>query len=226
MMSIKPFGQERSYHVLVDQRAFLGVPNFLDVVSNLAFVLVGAIGLRFCFKDTLQGACWSWRVFFAGVGLVGLGSAYYHWAPANATLLWDRLPMTIGFMGLFTALLSEHIDCRIEKYLLLPAILAGFASVIYWYCFDDLRFYAGIQSISLLTVPLVLFLFRGRYTRRMLLLVALFAYVLAKVAEMYDREVFAFTRQHLSGHTLKHLLAALACFAVYAMLKARKPLNA
>lgn len=42
-------------------------------------------------------------VLFAGVLLTSAGSTWYHLAPTNDSLVWDRLPMTLGFMGLFAA---------------------------------------------------------------------------------------------------------------------------
>jgi hypothetical protein len=98
----------------------------------------------------------------------------------------------------------------------------GLSSVIYWHWFDDLRFYVWIQFIPLLIVPILMALFRPRYSHQWLLLVALACYMLAKLSEAYDREVFVFTQSLFSGHTLKHLLAALGCFSVLMMLKMRK----
>ncbi len=164
----------------------------------------------------------SWLTFFIGVALVFFGSAYYHWEPRSDRLVWDRLPMTVGFMGLFVALLGEAVDERFARVLLIPALLAGIASVLYWYYFDDLRFYAWVQFVPLLCIPVILILFRGRYTRQWLLLVALGCYGVAKVFEAFDRQIFQFTNECVSGHTLKHLWAAIGCYSVYCMLKSRK----
>jgi hypothetical protein len=89
LMLSQRFGQDPAYHGLADRRVILGIPNFGDVVSNVAFLLVGAAGLRLCAKRRLPGARASWTVFFLGVALVSVGSAYYHWAPDNRTLVWD-----------------------------------------------------------------------------------------------------------------------------------------
>ncbi len=97
--------------------------------------------------------------------------------------------------------------------------------MLYWHWFDDLRFYYWIQLIPLLTVPAVMALFRPRYSHQWLLLLALACYVLAKISEAYDREVFAFSRSLFSGHSLKHLLAASGCFSVLVMLKTRRPVD-
>lgn len=225
MLSKQPFGQNPDYHNFAGRRVFFGIPNFFDVMSNIPFLLVGMAGISFCRKNRLIGYRPAWLTFFAGVAMVSLGSGYYHWNPTNATLVWDRLPMTIGFMGLFVALLAEYVNVRLGKFLLVPALLLGFYSVLYWHWFDDLRFYFWIQLIPLLTVPVVMALFRPRYSHQWLLLVALVCYVLAKVTEAYDREVFVFTQSLFSGHTLKHLLAAMGCFSVLVMLKARMQID-
>lgn len=217
-----PIAQDPGYHDFADQRAFLGVPNFLDVASNLLFLFAGVAGVIFCLVEREGRLRTAWLTFFLGVTLVSVGSAYYHVHPNNDTLVWDRLPMAVGFMGMFAALLGEYASVRLGKSLLVPAVLLGFFSVLYWHWFDDLRLYFWIQLIPLLTVPVVMILFRSRFTHQWFLLVALGFYVFAKISETYDREVFAFTQNLFSGHSLKHLLAALSCFSVLAMLKLRK----
>jgi hypothetical protein len=223
MMSFAPFGQDPNYHNFADRRAFLGIPNFFDVASNLAFIIVGVIGLKISFANRSMRI--AWIVLFAGITLVSAGSAYYHWNPNNQTLVWDRLPMTIGFMALFAALLGEYISERVGKILLLPAIFLGFASVLYWNWFDDLRFYIWIQVIPLLTIPVVMILYRARYSHTWMLLAGLGCYVLAKIAELADGAIFALTQNIVSGHTIKHLLSALGCAAILLMLQKRKLLG-
>lgn len=222
MLAMQPIAQDLAYHDFADRRAFFGIPNFFDVISNIPFLLVGSAGLLFCHANRLMSSRPAWIIFFAGVAIVSAGSVYYHLNPGNGTLLWDRLPMTIAFMGLFVALLAEYVNAWLVRYLLLPALLAGFSSVLYWHWFDDLRFYVWIQFIPLLMIPVVMALFPRKYSHQWLLPAALTVYLLAKVAESCDREVFMLSHSLLSGHALKHLLAALSCFAVLIMLKMRK----
>jgi hypothetical protein len=221
VLTLDPIQQNASYHRFSDQRIIFGVPNFFDVSSNIAFLLVGAAGVLFLARRTVSLRV-AWLTFFVGVAIVSAGSAYYHVNPNNNTLVWDRLPMTIAFMGLFAAILGEYVDERLGRILLVPAVLLGFFSVLYWRWFGDLRFYFWIQLIPLLTVPAVMILFRSSYTHGWALLVALALYGFAKVAEAYDGEIFALTQHLFSGHTLKHLLAALSCLMVLAMLWRRK----
>lgn len=224
MLSKQPIGQSPDYHNFTDQRAFFGIPNFFDIMSNIPFLLVGIAGISFCRENRSMSFRPVWLTFFAGVAIVSLGSGYYHWNPTNETLAWDRLPMTIGFMGLFVAILAEYVNVWLGKFLLVPALLLGSSSVLYWHWFDDLRFYFWIQLIPLLTVPVVMALFRPKCSHQWLLMVALVCYVLAKITEACDREVFVFTQSLISGHSLKHLLAVLSCFSVLMMLKTRRML--
>jgi uncharacterized membrane protein YhaH (DUF805 family) len=222
VMLLPPIAQDPIYHDFADRRVSLGIPNFLNVTTNLAFLAVGIAGIVLCARRREEiGARWTWMTCFTGVALVCFGSGYYHLAPDNDTLVWDRLPMSIGFMALLVAVLAEHINPRLEKWLLAPTVLFGVASVIYWRYTGDLRLYVLVQFLPLLMLPVVLFLFKSPYTHRGLLLLALAVYVLSKVAEYYDTAVFAATGENLSGHSLKHLLAAAALFVVYRMLTRR-----
>lgn len=218
-----PIPQDRGYHVFADVRTCLGLQNFGNVASNFPFLLVGATGTLWCYRHPGAGAMRSWMVFFLGVALVFFGSGYYHRAPDDDTLVWDRLPMTVAFMGLFSALLSEHLGERLEPRLLLPAVLVGIASVYWWKYSDDLRVYIWVQFAPLLAIPFVLAVFRGRYTHRHYLLYGVMFYALAKVAEYYDYGFYALSSSVMSGHSLKHLLAAVAPFFVYLMLRRRGP---
>lgn len=219
-----PIVQRSEFHVYADMRTLLGIRSFGDVVSNLLFLLVGVAGLVWCQRHLVSGARRSWRVFFGGVALVFFGSAYYHINPNDDTLVWDRLPMTLAFMGLLIALLSEHLGDAIERRLLLPALVLGLASVVWWRYSGDLRIYIWVQGAPLLAIPFVLAMFPGRYTHRLYLLWGLCFYALAKGVEAYDRQIFEWTGMLVSGHSLKHLLAAMSPMCLLLMLRQRGPL--
>jgi hypothetical protein len=112
--------QPLDYHLMADERVFLGIPNLLNVASNLPFAIVGIVGLAVVLRAGHPGTPrfrdpWERRPYvalFAGVALTCFGSAFYHLAPDNARLVWDRLPMTVGFMGLLTALFAERVSLR------------------------------------------------------------------------------------------------------------------
>ncbi|MET0005995.1 MAG: ceramidase domain-containing protein [Candidatus Thiodiazotropha sp.] len=220
LLIIDPIPQDVVYHHFVDTGRIFGIPNFFDVISNLAFLLVGAVGIAFCLKNHTGPGHSAWLVLFAGVSLVSVGSIYYHWSPSNETLVWDRLPMSVGFMGFLTALLSEYVDRRLSC-LLIPLVIIGIGSVLYGYFFEDLRLYVWVQFFPLLTLPFFMALFSSRFTHQRLLFFALVLYTLAKGAEAYDVTVFQMTGEVVSGHTVKHLLAAASCYTILIMLQRR-----
>jgi len=217
LLLVPPIAQDPAYHRFADMRTLLGVPHFWNVASNAPFVVVGAAGLLLSWQAARRGtrpSAAEW-LFCLGILAVGPGSAWYHLAPDNGTLFWDRLPMTIGFMALFAALLGDTVGPAWERRGLWPLLAIGVLSVLYWSATEragagDLRPYALVQFLPLLLIPLLVALFGCRRYRMRYLWLALVGYALAKVAEHADTWVYSLTGG-ISGHALKHLLAALAC---------------
>jgi hypothetical protein len=218
---LPPIVQDPHYHAFVDTRDVFGIPNFLDVVSNAAFLAVGIAGIRLCLGHKISGATSSWLTFFVGVMLVAFGSTWYHWDPRDTTLVWDRLPMTIAFMGLFTALVTEHAAVSRQRTLLAVSIAVGASSVAWWRLTGDLKLYAWVQLAPFLAIALLLATYPAPYTGRRWLVLGFAFYALAKLAEFSDIRIYDATAHAISGHTLKHLLAAQAPLCVYLMLKKR-----
>ena len=229
---VPPIPQDPRYHRLADSRAWLGIPNALNVLSNAGFLLIGALGLAFvlggggrAFREPAER--WPYVVFFGGLLLTGVGSAYYHWEPGNARLAWDRLPLAITLMGLLTATIAERIGVTAARWLLGPLVVIAAGSVIYWHWTEqqgagDLRLYALVQFYPIVAVPLMLWWLAPRYTRGGDLLAAAATYAAAKGPELLDGWILSATRV-VSGHTIKHLLAALAGYWVLRMLRHRRP---
>jgi len=213
--------QDLAYHAFADRRMLLGIPNFANVASSVPFVFAGMAGLWVCLSRPNVGDGPGWLVLYSGITLVGAGSAYYHWAPDNGTLVWDRLPLALISAGLVIALAGEWISRRLAWVLLIPVIVAGLGSVIYWHYYNDLRWYVWIQLLPLVMIPVVMVGYRAQFSHQRYLLIALALYVLARISEVYDKEIFTVTSHLVSGHTLKHLLAALAACVVVAMLTLR-----
>ncbi len=210
--------QDPGYHKFADGGAFFGIPNFWNVATSMPFLFVGLIGLARRSQLQVQALQIQYLVLCTGVGLVGLGSSYYHLAPSTPTLVWDRLPMTVAFMALFSAVIQDRIGERLGRVLLWPLIVAGIATIVWWYWSElegrgDLRPYAVVQFLPMLLIPLMLLLFRGKGLRDAWLWSALATYVLAKAAEYLDAAIYAAT-EFLGGHALKHLLAAIAVWWV------------
>jgi hypothetical protein len=228
--------QPQSYHMFADQRSFLGIPNFGDVVSNVPFAIFGLWGLIFLLRSSSEQLSehfldkrerWFYLIIFTGLVLTAFGSSYYHLEPSNARLVWDRLPMTVVFMSLVAALIAERIDLRVGLWLLPVLLLIGVSSVFQWYISElrgvgDLRFYATVQAYSVLFLFMAL-LFPPRYTFGSDLAIVAGFYVLAKVLEILDKPIFRLG-QIVSGHTLKHLAAALAGYWILRMIKRRRPI--
>lgn len=212
--------QNQAYHNFADQRLLLGIPNFMDTITNILFLIFGGLGLIHTLKHPENESKYSWITFFLGVSLVAFGSGYYHLNPNDTTLVWDRLPMTIGFMGIFSAIIAEHIDFPFEKYFLLPLIFIGIFSVGIWVLTKDLRVYYYVQLAPMLIVPCTFLFFKSRYTQNAMYILILFFYLGAKLTEHQDVEIFRFFP--LSGHSLKHVLAGLVPYTAYEMLRRRK----
>jgi len=226
--------QPLSYHNFADQRAWLGIPNFDDVVSNLPFAFFGVWGLIFLFgKQSEQSFAdqrerWPYVFVFLGLLLTALGSSYYHLAPNNARLVWDRLPMTIVFMALVAALIGERISIRLSLILLPVLLLIGAGSVVQWYWSElhgrgDLRIYAAVQVYAGFVLLLML-IFPAKYTRSSDYAVIAAFYALAKILELTDRKIFHAIHV-VSGHTLKHLAAAMAGYWILRMLQKRRTIT-
>jgi Ceramidase len=207
--------QDQGYHQFADQRTLLGIPNFWNVVSNIPFVAVGAAGL------------WRFRsdpatiVLFLGFFLTGIGSAYYHWDPNDRTLFWDRLPMTLAFAAILSLVVAERVNAKAGAVLLWPALAIGLFSLLLWRWTGDLRLYFWVQFFPGLAVLLLFVLYPPKYTGTNYWIIALALYALAKVFEFSDSAIYS-AGHLLSGHTLKHLAAAAACFALLRYFQTRR----
>lgn len=231
---LPPIAQPERYHNFADQRVFLGIPHFLNVISNAAFLLAGGISLwRVLRGDTAfvhPQEQWPYAVFFLSILLIGLGSGYYHLAPSNDRLFWDRLPMSLAFMSLLSTVLVERLGVRVGLCLFPWLAAAGPLSVLYWIVTEqagvgDLRFYGLVHFYPVVLIPLLLWLFSPRYTRSQDMLVVLALYSAALGAEWFDLQIFSLGGL-VSGHTAKHFLAALAVWWVWRMLRLRRPAHA
>jgi hypothetical protein len=212
---VPPLHQNQSYHAFADQRMIFGVRNFWDVVSNLPFAIVGLMGL-FAFRDFAS------RIIFLGIFFTAFGSAYYHLSPDNPRLFWDRLPMTVVFMSLF-ALAVNHPRTRSayrgprikQRSLVIPLVLVGVASIVWWKLTDNLWPYALVQFGPM--IPLIVIAVRREPGLRPVLIF----YGLSKITEFFDKQIYAVSP--LSGHTLKHLLAGVATWYIYRWIQSSQP---
>lgn len=228
--------QPQSYHQFADCRSLFGVANFFNVISNLPFLVAGAWGLALIFRGggnfIEPREQLPYLVFFFGALLTCLGSAYYHAMPDNTRLVWDRLPMTLGFAGLVAAALTERLDFKLGQRSLWPLLAMGVFTVLYWYATEkagagNVMPYGVYQGWSILIIVLVLLWYPAtRYSHGSLLAWAAIWYGLAKVFETFDLQVYRLLGGALSGHSIKHLVASIAVFAIVWQLRKRRALAA
>jgi hypothetical protein len=209
---LAPIAQPQDYHQFADTRSLtagrLVVPNAADVLTSLAFLAVGVAGLV-CHGRAAPLQRLPLGLMFAGLVLTGLGSGWYHLAPTDATLVWDRLPMALTFAGALGTLATERLGPTPGGRWLLGWLLLGTLGVAHWAVAGDLRLYLVAQFGGL---GALLLWFRlppvagmGRLPWGWLVL----AYGVAKGCELLDRQIWLLTSGVLAGHAAKHLVAAL-----------------
>jgi len=222
-----PIAQLPDYHNFADRSLLFGIPHFADVISNLGFVGVALWGLARlapCTRHESIANGWAgYRLFLIALLLTGVGSSYYHFAPDNARLVWDRLPIALACGGLLAGVWG---DTR-NRSSTVPSILLAIAAVLsvgWWHVTEeagagDLRPYLLLQGLPLLIIPLWQWIHDRPRAERLAFTYALAIYALAKLAELGDHPIARATGM-LSGHTLKHLLAsAAAAFIVAALIR-------
>jgi hypothetical protein len=217
LLLFPPILQNQSYHDFADVRTVLGVPNFWNVVSNIPFAVIGAVGLARCRHDAAT------TIVFGGIFLTGFGSSYYHWSPDDDTLFWDRLPMAFAFMALLAGTIGERVSARAGAILLWPLLAMGVLSLLVWRLSGDLRLYGWVQFFPVVTLPAMFLLLPPKYTGTGYWLAAAALYVLAKLFEYFDAQIYSIGHV-VSGHTLKHLAAAAACLAILRYFQKRQPI--
>jgi hypothetical protein len=217
--------QDPAYHHFVDDRTLLGVPNFWNVISNIGYLVVGIYGLARISRVRVPVARRAYTIFCVAVTLVAFGSSWYHYAPATDSLVWDRLPMSAGFMALLALVLGERVSWQLARRLLWPLVILGVASVLYWAWTEqhgagDLRPYGLVQFLPVVLMPLLLLLFPGNRRSAKWLWWTFAGYVVAKLAEQFDAAIY--DAINLSGHSIKHFVSSIAVlFALFAVLEMR-----
>lgn len=222
-----------------DAQSWRALPNAMDVLSNLPFAVLGLWGLRWLHwldraHERMQDAAplpqaltpppdnaldCAW-MFFAGLILTALGSAFYHLQPDDLRLAADRAGMAVAFSGLVGLAVSERVSAR-----------AGWPAA--WFTLAGGLLAAGICHVTGNALPWALVQFGGMALVLGLALArpvagaiglrlggVLFFYALAKLFELGDQTIYDATQQMLSGHSLKHLAAALAALPVLHALQA------
>ena len=217
--------QDQNYHNFADQRALFGVNNAFDTLSNLAFIIVGILGLFNFYNNKFIKISNSFSVilnlFFISIILTGLGSGYYHLSPNDFTLVFDRLALTLVFTFILAMLANIRISERSGFHTLAELIILAPLTVLIWNYNGNLTPYAVLQFGGIIIIVLTLLLTKAqKQSPCFASLIILYGF--AKLAEFYDVEIFKLSQNLISGHTLKHLIGAIAVLIFISPLKVKK----
>ena len=221
-----PIVQDPAYHAFADSRTLFGLSNFWNVLSNISFLIAAVYGLRALRSRTAFSQPWERRAYcivLAGTMAVAIGSSYYHLRPDDQRLFWDRLPMAVVFMTIVASVIGERISSKTGQTMLLPLILFGAASVVYWRWSGDLRPYVLVQFGAMLALPVLFAFYPPRYTGSGWMWMMGALYLLAKGLEAFDGRIGAVLAT--GGHPWKHLAAAGAMFVYVHAVAGRRPLS-
>lgn len=210
-------------HPFVDARTLWGIPNAMDVLTNAPLALAGLWGLQALRGRALPAATQlAALVFFAGLLTTGFGSAWYHWAPDPTGLAWDRMGMAVTFAGALALAVAERVGQAPASQALRVLLPLGVLSAVLPASNGNVLPWAVLQfgGMALIVWLALRKSVSGAIGIRLGALIGLYA--LAKVLELGDATVFHATVDTLSGHSLKHLVAALAAWPVISALKPRR----
>jgi hypothetical protein len=221
-----PMAQDLYYHNFADRRTILGIPNFLNVITNVPFLIIGVAGLRVVSiaRETKLKRISS--LLFFGFVLLTFGSGYYHLYPNNETLVCDRIPIVIIFMSFFAIIIYDCLN-RYKGYAAFIILnIIGILSVVYWILsehkgYGDLRWYGLVQFFPIIAIPLLLFLYKTpfNYSKEVIPIFVFFG--LAKFAEHFDKEIYQCLFNTISGHSLKHVFVAIAGYELVSLIARR-----
>ena len=216
--------QNQNYHNFADKRVLFGVNNAFDTLSNLAFIIVGALGLFNFYNNQYIKISNSFSVilnlFFISIILTGLGSSFYHLSPNDFTLVFDRLVLTLVFTFVLAMVASIRISERSGFHTLAELVILGPFTVLIWNYNGNLTPYIILQYGGVVIVILTLILTKASkpspcFTSLIIL------YGFAKITEFYDEKIFTLSENVISGHTLKHLISAIAVIVFISPLKGK-----
>jgi hypothetical protein len=216
------------FHVFADTRIWQGIPNAADVLSNLGFLIAAAAGMFALWRLPARSLSNAERatafLFFAGLSISAFCSAWYHLHPDDVRLMVDRSGMSIAFAGLLGLAAATRIGDRAGAFtasgLLLVAPFAIHAAasghLVPWAIMQ----FGGMIALCVLASRRPL---PDALQVHWLALVAI--YSVAKLAEVNDDTIFELTRHLVSGHTLKHVVAAFAAWPLVVALHDRRSMQ-
>ncbi len=225
-----PISQAQSYHNFADQREALGIPNFLNVITNLPFAIIALMGFKIAKKTNEKRLKYISNLIFAGFLLVAIGSGYYHWRPSNDTLIYDRIPIAIIVMSFFAFIIYDCVNPRTGYNALIILNILGITSVVYWAVTQnmgngDLRWYGMGQFFPIIAIPLMLILYKSSFNYSKDIILIFLFFLLARVCETFDQKIYYMLGETISGHSLKHLFMAVSCYIIVVLIGRRSKNN-
>jgi hypothetical protein len=206
------------YHAFADQRSAFGIPCVMDVLSNGPFALAGVAGLWQLARTPENALLPAQRtlvaLFFAGLLLTTVGSSWYHWQPDDAGLAVDRAGMSLAFAGLLGLAVADRVSDRAGHALAGCVLLLAPVAAVLPLAKGNMGPWAVVQAggLVLLAALAVRRVRAGALGFSIGAVIALYA--VAKGLEVSDQAVFELTQGLVSGHSLKHVVAALAALPV------------
>ena len=221
-----PISQPQEYHDFADGRELLGVPNALDVISNLAILCPGVLGLSFIYERRNKSQVSEDEIsihitLFSGMILTFAGSVWFHLDPTDSTMLWDRLGMSVVIGSCISLLIHDMWDRNLAGQIHLPVVIASIISVLWWPVFDDLRIYFIVKHHPFILFPILLFCGNRVYDKISGYYWGLSMFLLATIFEFADQQIFELTGI-ISGHTLKHIAAGIGLWFLMVMIRDRQ----
>ena len=210
------------YHEFANQRAWVGLPFVLDVLSNLPFALFGGWGLWLLHRGETTVPTGTQRalafLFFGGLVLTAACSSWYQLHPSDLRLVVDRLGMVVAFAGLLGIAVANRIRDKAGLSVAASAIVFGSLAVATWAANGNLLPWSAFQVSGMLLVVLLSWRKPAAEGWDVPLMAVVGWYTLAKVLELNDGIVFWVSGDLVSGHTLKHLAAAMAAFPIISVM--------
>ena len=220
--------QAQSYYLFADDRTFFGIPNGLDVMSNLAIVYPGVIGLMLVYERQKNGHEYRDPIeqtiqycLFLGMVLTFLGSVWFHLNPNDSTLVWDRLAMTVVMACYCSLIIADRYSIDLAKRIHFPLISIGLLSVIYWEYSGDLRPYFFFKMQPVILVAILLVYGKKTYDRAADYIISMSLVLVATLTENIDKIIFD-NLDIISGHTMKHIIAGISLWWIMRMIQKRK----
>ena len=217
--------QSEHYHAFADQRVLFAVPLAMDVLSNLPFAIAAVWGLLALYRspahtqsvgDKPQASLAA--LFFGGLLITAICSGYYHLQPHNPSLVIDRLGMVIAFAGLLGVAVADRVSNRAGIATAAFVLAVGPLTVGIWADSGNLLPWVLLQGGGMLLIAALAVCGCAKDAWNLRLLPVVIFYAAAKLCELGDHQVFEWTSEMISGHSLKHIVAAFAAWPMIAAL--------